>query len=128
MKLLIKMMAVFVTIYAVGSMFRSVRIAWPFAFISTALISLLGGAADRIVLPKLSRTTAVITDILFMALTLFGAGRLMGGRGGKTNTDQQMTLPYISTVSAVLGGIESIYHEWLYKRDRYEHPEGGSYS
>jgi len=129
MKLLIKMMSVFIAIYAVGAMFRSVRISWPFAFISTAIISLLGVTADRIVMPKLSRPTAAITDALFMGLTLFGVDRL--SRGGRRNgkpkpQENNVSLPYLGTVSAVLGGVESLYHEWLYKRDRYEsHEEGG---
>jgi len=123
-KLLVKMMVVFTTLYAVAALMRQGRISWPFAFIGTALTTLLGSAGDRILMPKMKRTTAVLTDIPLIAGSLATA-RLLAG-----NKREGVDLPYLGVVSGVLGGFEALYHEWVHDRGRYhrlEELEGGNH-
>lgn len=122
MKLLIKIMVIFSTLYAVAALVRSTRIQWPFAFASTGLISLLGTIGDRLFLPKMGRVTAALLDTLLIALSLFGTGKF----NNDNRRERKISLPYIGIVSGLLGGFESLFHEWLYDRERYEEPKGGT--
>ena len=115
MRLLVKMMVVFATLYAVAGVMRSGRVQWPFAFLGTALVSLLGTVGDRILMPKMSRGMAVFTDMLLIALSLCGARKFTRAEG-----DLRSWWPYIGIVSAVLGGFEGVYHEWVFNREAYE--------
>ncbi|ARU63562.1 hypothetical protein CBW65_23030 [Tumebacillus avium] len=119
MKLLVKLMVVFATIYAVAGMMRSVRVNPAFTFLSAAAIGLLGYAGDRMLLPKMGRATAILTDALLYGLTLFGASKAVAGQ------NSSVTLPYIGLVSAALGGFEGLFHEWVYDREAHEEPKGG---
>jgi len=121
MKLLVKLMVIFSTLYAVGALLRNGRISWPFAFVGTAVTGLLGIAGDRILMPKMKRWTAVWTDVLLIMGSLFAAKWMV--REG-----QGVDLPYIGTAAAVLGGFESVFHEWVYNREAYQEladSEGG---
>lgn len=121
MKLLIKMMVVFSTLYAVAGLMRSGRVQWPFAFLGTALVSFLGTAGDRILMPKMSRGMSVVTDMLLIAMSLCGARKITRAEG-----DLRSWWPYIGVVSAVLGGFECLYHEWVFDRDDYQELAEGS--
>jgi hypothetical protein len=109
-KLLVKMMVVFATLYAVASLLRRGRIGWPFAFFGTALITVLGTFGDRILMPKMSRLNAVLTDIPLIGLCLVAAQKLTGDDKGRIDW------PYVGIVSSVLGGFEGLYHEWVHDR------------
>ncbi|TCP54554.1 uncharacterized protein DUF2512 [Tumebacillus sp. BK434] len=119
MKLLVKLMVIFATIYALAGIMKSVRVNPAFTFLATALIGLFGIAGDRLLLPKMGRATAIIGDALLCGLMLFGASQAVSGR------DSRVTLPYIGLVSAALGGFEGLFHEWIYDRDAHEEPRGG---
>lgn len=113
LKLLIKLLAVFSVVYAVSALMSRARVKPPFAFLSTALISLLGTVGDRVLMPKMNRTTAAATDSLLIAASLLGANKLSGG-------GSRVPWPYIGAVSTILGGFEALYHEWIYNRGRYQ--------
>ena len=113
MKLLIKMLTVFSVLYAVSALMSRARVKPPLAFLSTALISLLGTVGDRVLMPKMGRATAAATDGLLIAASLLGANAL-GGRGSR------VPWPYIGAVSTILSGFEALYHEWIYNRSRYQ--------
>ncbi|PWK05108.1 DUF2512 family protein [Tumebacillus permanentifrigoris] len=115
MKLLVKMLVVFSTLYAVGALMRRNRVGWPFAFVGTAVVSLLGTAGDRMLMPKMTRLTAVLTDLLLIAGSLFSARKMVPG-----DRSTAISLPYIGIVTAVLGAFESLYHEWVFPRKKYQ--------
>jgi hypothetical protein len=129
MKLLVKIMVIFATLYAVAAMMRRVCLQWPFAFLATALLGLLGTAGDRIFMPKMNRITAALLDALMIAGTLFGTnalGDLIAPRR-RSKDRTRLSLPYVGVVSGLLGGFESLYHEWVHHREPYQKAaEGGN--
>lgn len=114
MRLLIKLLFLFASIYAVASLMRGVRIRPSFSFLALALIGLMGTIGDRILLPRFSRAGAAVGDALFAALGLFGAAKW------NRDSENRVTWPYIGVLSALLGGFEYLYHGWIYNREAYK--------